>query len=190
MKKIFVAVAVALISTAAFSQQKFAHVNLAELVQLMPEADKAREAMAASSKEAQDTYQAMVNEFQTKYQKYQQTAANLSAATKEAKEKELTDMQTRIQEFEQSVQAELQQQEQTLMAPIYTKAQDTVNKLAKEGGYIYVFAKGSLIYIDEAQSTDLTPAARVALNIPEGRTVEALQAELQAKAQAAAAEVK
>ena len=35
--------------------------------------------------------------------------------------------------------------------------------------------------------TDLTQEARVALNIPEGRTLETLQAELQAKAQAAQA---
>ena len=32
---------------------------------------------------------------------------------------------------------------------------------------------------------DLTPEARIKLNIPEGRTLEQLQQELQAKAQAA-----
>ena len=42
---------------------------------------------------------------------------------------------------------------------------------------------GSLLYIDTKQSTDLTPAARKALNIPDGRTLESLQAELQAQAQ-------
>ena len=42
----------------------------------------------------------------------------------------------------------------------------------------------TMLYIDEAQSTDLTPAARKALSIPEGRTLETLQAELQAQANA------
>ena len=42
-----------------------------------------------------------------------------------------------------------------------------------------------MIYIDPAQAIDLTPEARKALNIPEDRTLESLQAELQAKAQAA-----
>ena len=42
-----------------------------------------------------------------------------------------------------------------------------------------------MIYIDPAQGVNLTPEARTALNIPEGRTIETLQAELQARAQAA-----
>ena len=42
-----------------------------------------------------------------------------------------------------------------------------------------------MLYIDAAQAVNLTPEARAALNIPEGRTLETLQAELQAKAQAA-----
>ena len=48
-----------------------------------------------------------------------------------------------------------------------------------------VLEKGSLLYIDPAQMIDLTPEARILVGIPEGRTLEMLQAELQAKAQAA-----
>jgi len=185
MKKILLIAAMALCSFAGFAQQKFAHVNMNELVQLMPEMDEARAAMASSSKEAQDTYQAMVDEFNTKYQQYQQKASTWTTTIRESKEKELTEIQQRIQEFGQSIEVELQQQQQTLMAPIYQKAQETVSKLAKEGGYIYVFEQAAALYIDPAQSTDLTPAARKILNIAEGRTLESLQAELQAQAEAA-----
>ena len=41
--------------------------------------------------------------------------------------------------------------------------------------------------MDEAQVVNLTPEVRVALGIPEGRTLETLQAEMMAKAQAAQA---
>ena len=174
----------ACVTFAGFAQPKFAHVNFTELVTLMPEADQARETMAASSKEAQETYQSMTDEFNTKYQAYQQKAQTWTAAIRESKEKELTEIQQRIQEFGQSVQAELQQQEQQLMAPIYQKANDTLKQLAKEGGYIYVFDLGSALYIDDTQSIDLTAAARKALGIPEDRTMESLQQELQAKAAA------
>lgn len=183
MKKILLVAALAMISAAAFAQQKFAHVNFSELVQLMPEADQARTTMDASSKEASETYQAMADEFNTKYQQYQQKAATWTQAIRETKEKELTDIQQRIQEFNQTVQAELQQQQQQLMAPIYKKAQEAIEKLAKEGGFIYVIDQTSALYIDPAQSTDLTPAARKALNIPDDRTMESLQKELQAKAE-------
>ena len=183
MKKILFVAALAILSLTAGAQAKFAHVNFSELVQLMPEADKARATMAASSKEAQETYQAMADEFNSKYQQYQQKAETWPASTRTAKEKELTDIQQRIAEFEQNVQAELQQQQQQLMAPIYQKAQEAIEKLAKEGGFIYVIDQTSALYIDPAQSTDLTPAARKALNIPDDRTMESLQKELQAKAE-------
>ena len=44
----------------------------------------------------------------------------------------------------------------------------------------YPLKKNDLITLE---ITDLTPEARKVLNIPEGRTLESLQAELQAQAQ-------
>ena len=61
-----------------------------------------------------------------------------------------------------------------------------VKDLAKQGGYVYVFDVSSLLYYDDAQSTDLTPLARKALGIADDRTLESLQAELQAQQQAQA----
>ena len=186
MKKVLLIAALAFVSVAGFAQ-KFAHVNFSELVQLCPEADQARATITASQQEAQETYQAMVDEFNTKYQAYQSKASTWTQAIRESKEKELTEIQQRIQEFGQTIQAELQQQEQQLMAPIYEKANNALQELAKKGGYIYVFDISTALYVDPAQSTDLTPEARKVLNIPADRTLESLQAELQAAAQAAAA---
>ncbi|MCM1502210.1 MAG: OmpH family outer membrane protein [Bacteroidales bacterium] len=186
MKKIMMIAAMALVSIAAMAQApKFAHVNFNELIQLMPEMDSARDQIDAASREAQETYQAMMEEFQSKYQQYEQKQATWTPAVKQSKEKELGEIQNRIGEFQENIQAELQQQQQVLMAPIYQKAQETVTNLAKAGGYIYVFDASQVLYLDASQSTDLTPAARTALNIPEDRTMESLQAELQAKAAAA-----
>lgn len=182
MKKILLIAAAALTSFSLSAQQfKFAHVNYAELVQLVPEADQARDKIAAATKEAQDTYQSMMEEFQAKYQQYQAKASSWTPAVRESKEKELSDIDARVKEFQQSIQVELQQQESALMAPIQKKVKETVEKLAKEGGYIYVFEKNSLMYINESMSVDLTPAARKLLGIKEGRTLESLQAEIMAK---------
>ena len=182
MKKIVLAAVAILAGFALQAQPKFAHVNFSELVQLMPEADQARATMAASSKEAQETLQAMQEEINNKYTQYEQKVSTWSPAIRESKEKELTDLNRRAQEFYQNIQQELQQQQEQLMAPIYKKAQEALNDLAKEGGYVYVFDRQSILYIDETQSTDLTPVARKALGIAEDRTLESLQAELQAMA--------
>ena len=150
MKKIILFAAAALLTLTASAQGKFAHVNFSELVQLMPEADAARSQINAASKEAQDTYQAMIEEYQTKAQQYDQKKATWTDAIRQSKEKELNEIGQRIQEFQQTIQNELAQQQSQLMAPIQ----------------------------------ELTPDARKALNIPDGRTLESLQQELQAQAQA------
>ena len=183
MKKVILVIATALIGVAAMAQPKFAHVNLSELIQLMPEADDARTKLEASSVEAQETFQAMVDEYQAKYNTYSQKASTWTPAIRESKEKELMEIQQRIQDFDQSIQKEMADMQQMLMAPIQKKAMDTINALAKEGGYIYVFDRNSLLFIDEAQSVDLTPAARKALGIKEGRTLETLQQEMVARQQ-------
>ena len=185
MKRIVLFAAMAFVAVTGFAQPKFAHVNFTELVQLMPEADKARETMTASQKEASDTFQSMYEEYQTKVTQYQQKSASWTPAIKESKEKELAGIQQRLEEFNQTIQQELQQQQQQLMAPIYQKVNEVVQDLAKKGGYIYVFDMQSVLYLDPAQSFDLTPDARKALNIPADRTLEALAAELQAQQQAA-----
>lgn len=185
MKKIIlVAVAAVLTLSASAQSLKFAHVNYTELVQLTPDADAARAKLNAQSKEIDETYQSMVEEFNTKYSQYQQKAESWTEAVRKSKESELSEIQQRIQEFQQTAQQELSQSQTELMAPIQQKALETVTKLAKEGGYVYVFEVGSLLYVDPSKSTDLTPAARKALGIPEGRTLESLQKELQAQAQA------
>ena len=187
MKRIVLFAAMAFVAVTGFAQPKFAHVNFTELVQLMPEADKARETMSASQKEASDTFQSMYEEYQTKVTQYQQKSASWTPAIKESKEKELAGIQQRLEEFNQTIQQELQQQQQQLMAPIYQKAQETINTIAKAGGYIYVMDQSTFLYFDPAQSVEITPQARKALGIPDGRTLETLQAELQAAAEAEAA---
>ena len=149
------------------------------------EMDQAREVIAASQKEAEETYSAMLEEFQSKYSQYQQKQATWTAAIKESKERELSDMQNRIQEFQANISQELQQQQNQLQAPIYEKANKAVQELAKAKGLTALFDATQALYFDESKVIDLTPEARKALGIAEGRTLESLQAELQEKAQAA-----
>lgn len=189
MKRMILIAAAALVSFAATAQNlKLAYVDFTEVIQLMPEMDSARVQIDAASAEAQETYQAMVEEFQTKYQQFEQKQASWTPAIRESKAAELQQIEGRIQEFQQAIQQDLQQLQATLQAPIYEKAQNAVNDLAKAKGIAVVFEKNSLLYVDPAQGIDLTPEARKVLGVPEGRTLETLQQELQAKAQAAQAQ--
>ena len=183
MKKLFV-IARAALATISASAQQIGKVNFNELVMLMPDMDAAREVMSASQKEAEETYAAMAEEFQTKYTQYQQKQATWTAAIREAKEKELADINARLQEFQQNISQELQQQQSQLMAPINEKAQKVVADIAKAKNLLVLFDASQAIYFDENLVVDITADARKALNIPEERTLESLPAELQAQAAA------
>ena len=188
MKKILLIAAMTVMSVAASAQDlKWAYVDFNEIIMLMPEMDEARATLEENQKTNEEILVAMYDEYQTKMQQYQQKAESWTPAIRESKEREIMEIQSRFEQTQQSLQVELQQLQQNLQAPIYEKAQATVTDLAKAKGIAFVFEKASLLYVDPAQGIDLTPEARTALNIPADRTLEALQAELQAAAQAAAA---
>ena len=189
MKRFIIIAAMALVSIAATAQEtKFAFVDFNEVIMLMPEMDEARATLEENEKTNNEILQAMYDELQTKYQQYQQKAETWTPAIRQSKEAEITEIQARFEQTQQNLSQEISQLQQSLQAPIYEKAQNTITELAKAKGIAAVFEKGSLLYIDPAQCLDLTSEARTALNIPEGRTIETLQAELMAKQQAAMAE--
>ena len=179
MKKIFV-IALAAFASLTVSAQTIGKVNFNELVMLMPEMDAARETIAAAQKEAEETYSAMLEEYQGKLSQYQQKQSTWTAAIKESKERELM-------EFQQFISQELQQQQAQLTAPIQEKANKAVTEIAKAKGVTVLFDMSQAIYFDDSKVVDLTADARKALNIPANRTLESLQAELQAQAEAAQA---
>ena len=144
-------------------------------------------AIEENSKANEEILMEMYEEYQSKGKQYQQNADKWSPAILESKQKELVDLETRLQQTQQSLQSELQQVQARLQAPIVEKAQKIVNELAAAKGVVAVFDKTQLLYVDPLKMVNLTPEARTALKIPEGRTLEQLQQELQAKAQAQAA---
>ena len=189
MKRIILIAAMARVSFGARAQDLTSGcVNPPELMKIMPEMDSVRVQLEAQERETYETLGAMYEEYQTKAQQFQQKESTWTPAIRDSKMKELQEIEARFQESQQIFQQELQQMQQMLQAPVYEKAQTTVTELAKAKGLAFVFEETQMLYIDAAQGLNLTPEARAALNIPEGRTLETLQAEMMAKAQAAQAQ--
>ena len=118
-------------------------------------------------------------EFNTKYQEYQKNFETMTDAVKQLKEKELTDLQTRSQEFQQMAQQELQKKYSDLMAPIEKKAIGAINEVSKAGGYAVVFdmSAGPIIYFDEASVIDLGPEVKTKLGVSATATPAAAPAQ-------------
>ncbi len=169
MKKVtkILALLMVLFATQSFAQTKIGHINMQELINLMPERDSAVVKLEKYAKELDETMQGMQQEFNTKYQTYQQKSATWTAAVLEDKTKELQGMQERLQAFQQNAQQEMGQLQQQLYAPIFEKANKAIEKVGTEGGFTYVIdlSVGVVIFKGES-SIDLLPMAKKELGIP------------------------
>lgn len=164
--KLTLAVALLMGSTSLFAQ-KFGRINTQEIIMAMPETKTMQTNMEAYGKEIQDNIETMQVEFNTKYQDYQKNYNTLTDMAKEMKEKELQDLQNRIQEFQGRAQQEYQKKQNELLTPIIDKAKNAIDKIAAAGSYLAVFdtSTGSLAYFDETTLTDLAPAVKKELGI-------------------------
>jgi outer membrane protein len=145
---------------------KFGHINSQELMMAMPERDSAEAKLKRYGKELQDQIETLQVEFNKKYQDYLQKKATFTDAIREMKEKELSDLQQRSQEFEQTAQQDYQKQQTELMRPIVDKANQTIQKVAKANGFIYVFdiSTGAVAFFSD-QSIDILPLVKKELGL-------------------------
>lgn len=126
-------------STFVQAQNKFGYIDLQALIQMMPEYQKANTDMDAYGKQLEDQLTKLQEEFQKNLDEYQKNQNTMPASIKELKEKDLRQMQERIQQFQVSAKQDLGQKEQELLKPIIEKAKNAIATVAKENGYTYIF---------------------------------------------------
>ena len=134
------------------SAQKIAHINLDSLISLMPESKTAQQAVQDYAKQLEQQVTTMQAELQTKYQDYQTNSANMPELVKASKEKELNDLNQRIQDFQQQAQTDYQKKSAELSKPVYEKAKKAIDVVAKDNGFKYVLdtSTGLVLYNEPA----------------------------------------
>ena len=115
--------------------QKLGNVDLQEVMVAMPEYKKANTDMEKYQKQLEDDLGKLQQEFQTKYKSYEEEGTKLSPTMREFKEKELRQLQERIQEFQQTAQEDSRKKEAELLKPIVEKAKNAIGQVAKDVGY-------------------------------------------------------
>ena len=153
MKKIFkltILAVLALFTAVGVNAQgaKFGHINSAELLASLPEVKDADKKLQDFATSMESQLKLMTNEYQSKVQAYQSQAATMADPIKDAKVKEISDLEARIQEFQQTAQESVTKKKEELYSPILKKTEDVIVEMAKEKGYAYVFdtSAGSVIY--------------------------------------------
>jgi outer membrane protein len=154
------------------SAQKLGRVDLAAIVPNMPEYTEAVSNLEALGKELSMQLEQMNVELNNKYADYEKNVSTYSDSLRQMKERELMEMNQRLQDMQQYAQQDLQKKEADLMTPIYEKANAAVNKVAAAGGYAVVFStagdqasSAGLAYFDPAQVKDITADVKKELGI-------------------------
>ena len=165
-KVLFLGVALFVMSGVAQAQVKIAHVNTAEILDAMPDKATAEKALEKYYGELQTQLQTMGTEYQNKVQDYQANEATMSNLVKQSKEKEILDLQNRIQQFQANAEAEFENKRAELLKPILDKIQNAINTVGKEKGYTYVLdlATGAAVYIGD-DAIDATKDVKAKLGV-------------------------
>jgi outer membrane protein len=85
---------------------------------------------------------------------------------RQSKEKELTDLQTRIQDFQQNADMDYSERRNELLTPLIDKVKKAIEDVGSEDGYTYIIdsATGVLLHIG-AGADDVTPKVKTKLGI-------------------------
>ncbi len=169
MKKVFgILLFAVMIFTAqdGFAQSfKTGHINRDEIIMAMPEYDSAMKKYNAYGQELTNALELMQVEYNNKLDQYVKDSKTLTDLVKANKEQELADMQTRINNFQQQAQVQLQDKQAELLNPIIEKATTAINAVAKDGGFIYIYDIRTLVYVDTVKSTDIGPLVKAKLGV-------------------------
>jgi outer membrane protein len=146
--------------------QKIAHISLDSLITIMPESKVAQEVAQKYLKDLENQVATMDTELQTKYAAYMKDSESgtMSALVKTTRESELQDLNKRIEDFKAQAQQDYQRKYGELSKPIYDKAKQAIDLVAKENGYKYVLdtSSGNVLYSESAD--DILPIVKKKLD--------------------------
>jgi len=146
---------------------KFGHINRNELIQAMPEFDSANVQLQKFRDDLVNALELLTVEFNNKNDAYTKESKNLTDIVRQSQEQELSDRNRRIQEFQDKASTDLQNKQVELFQPVTAKADEAIQSVGKDNGYIYIFdvSSGQLAYFDESKSTNVLALVKTKLGI-------------------------
>lgn len=152
MKKLVFVFAFALISAVSMAQTpaplKVGYADVEYIFSQMPEAKKIETELQTLRTQLKKQYDNLMAEFKKKLDDYNAYGATVAPAVKQNSERELQQMQTNIQKFEEDSQADLQKRNAALLGPVQEKVGKAIEDVAKENGY-------SLVLNNQIQGLDV-----------------------------------
>ena len=151
--------------TTANAQGKFGHVNTNEIIQAMPEYNKAKTEIDALQQQYEADLKSMQDELQKKGEAFDKEQATLPENIKQRRQTELQEMYQKIQQSYQDNQQALQKASAEKMQAIQAKVLEAIKSVGQTGGFIYIMEDNSLPYISSTLSTDVTAQVKAKLGL-------------------------
>jgi outer membrane protein len=152
-------------SSAVAQSLKFGHINSTQLLSFMPETKEADSTLQKFGASLETQLKTMTNEYQSKISDYRANEAVMAEPVKEMKVREINDLETRIQEFQESAQQSLQKKKEEVYTPIIKKAEDAIKSIAKDKEYSYIFDTSVGVVLFAQDSDDIMPLVKTKLGL-------------------------
>ncbi|MBR4137272.1 MAG: OmpH family outer membrane protein [Bacteroidales bacterium] len=143
---------------------KIGYVDSQVIIDMMPESAKIQQDLQAYYSELQAQLQAMATEYQNKMRDYEANSATMSNILRQSKEKEIVDLQGRIQEFQAGAEADLAAKQDELSKPMLDKIKKAIDEVVKAKGLAYVFEKTVILSIGDS-AIDVTADVKAKLGL-------------------------
>ena len=144
---------------------KLGHINSGELVSMMPETKKAEDSLKKFAEGMETQVQAMLSELKIKYADFQSKSKEWSESLREFETKEIQDLQSNIDNFQQRAQQDIAKRKEDLLGPVIKKAEEVIKAIAKEGNYDYIFDTSNGSFLHAKESDNLMEQAKKKLNL-------------------------
>ncbi len=145
-----------LLVSVGFSQAtlKLGYIDSNEILSLMPETDSLQNELKNYANNLDSQMKVMAQEYQQKANDYQQNVNTMSDLIRQTKEKELVDLQNRIQAFQQSADQDLSAKQAELFNPLIERVKNAISEVALENNYTYIFdvGTGSLVFYENGDN--------------------------------------
>ena len=138
MKNLFLLAVLALAGMTDAVAQKLGHLDAQQILLTLPERAESQTSIEAAAAEYESEVARMQAELETKFADYQAKAGTWPDAIRQQKERELQQLDAGLQEFGMTIQNDLAQMEQNLLAPMIERVREAIDAVGKEHGYTYI----------------------------------------------------
>ena len=152
---------------------KIGYTNAEYLLGLLPEAKQIEAYLRAYETQLQNQLKAKYQDLQTKIGDYQANEASYNELIKADKQRELTNLQESLQQFQTDAEQSLVTKRNQLLQPAVEKIGTAIQAVAEENSYSMVLSAGSpgfdvLLYANEKHDVSELVLEKLGIDPPSG----------------------